>query len=195
MFTTLWRYFYKEAWPRRSEILRGGEFWVALGLGVLTGVLAPKLASDTKLGDALTVVLAYAAIAFGFSVAGLTVALTLPDTAFVHHLATAEPKGEKLRELRRKPNAYGDLLFVYSWTAMLHWLVIALSFGLLLSFGFDHRLGGKGIGTLTREMDGLLVFLLAYAAIQFLITLVTLSQVGRRYVDSLKRRKMEGGGS
>jgi hypothetical protein len=70
---------------------------------------APGLPGSTKLGEVLTIVLAYAATAFGFSVAGLTVALTLPDAAFVHELATKKPTG-KFAELTRKPNAYSDLL-------------------------------------------------------------------------------------
>ncbi len=188
MFRTLWRYASREAWPRRVEILKGGEFWISALAGIFVGLLAPHFASDTKLGDALTIVLAYAAIAFGFSVAGLTVALTLPDADFVQELATMEPKGTKLRALKRKPNAYGDLLFVYSWTAILHWLVIIAAFVLIVAFGLDHRLGGSGISGLTRATDGLLVFLLSYAAMQFLITVITLSQVGHHYIEKLKKR-------
>ncbi len=188
MFRTLWRYACREAWPRRGEILRGGEFWLAAVAGIAAGWFAPHLASDTKLGDALTIVLAYAAIAFGFSVAGLTVALTLPDAEFVQELATMEPKGARLRSRKRKPNAYGDLLFVYSWTAILNWLVIVTAFVLVIALGFDHRLGGPEISALTRETDGLLVFLLAYAVVQFLITVITLSQVGHQYIEKLKKR-------
>ncbi len=189
MFRTLGRYVRREAWPRSGEILRGGEFWVAVVAGAIVGLIAPHLASDTKLGDALTIVLAYAAIAFGFSVAGLTVALTLPDAEFVQELATMKPKGAKLRSLKREPNAYGDLLFVYSWTAILHWLVIMAAFLLVVIFGFDHRLGGTGISFATRLADGLLVFLLVYAAVQFLITVITLSQVGHHYIEKLKKRR------
>ena len=188
MFRTLGRYVSREAWPRRGEILRGGEFWIAVVAGAIVGLIAPQLASDTKLGDALTIVLAYAAIAFGFSVAGLTVALTLPDAEFVRELATMKPKGAKLRSLEREPNAYGDLLFVYSWTAILHWLVIMPAFLLVVIFGFDHRLGGTGISFATRLADCLLVFLLVYAAVQFLITVITLSQVGHHYIEKLKKR-------
>jgi hypothetical protein len=112
----------------------------------------------------------------------------LPDDKFVYHLATADPKNERLRNHPRKPNAYSDLLFVYSWTALLHWLVIVFSFAMVFGLGFDHRLGGDHISALTRATDGLLVFLIAYASVQFVITLVTLSQVGRRYVRHLKQR-------
>jgi hypothetical protein len=66
--------------------------------------------------------------------------------------------------------------------------VIVTAFVLIVGFGFDHRLGGSGISDLTRATDGLLVFLLAYAAIQFLITVVTLSQVGHKYIVKLKDR-------
>jgi uncharacterized membrane protein (DUF485 family) len=92
-------------------------------------------------------------------------------------------------ETRSAPNAYADLLFVYSWTAILHWLVIVLSFALVLVVGFDHRLGGTRISTSTRVFDGLLVLLVSYATMQFLITVVTLSQVGRHYIRELRDRQ------
>jgi hypothetical protein len=88
---------------RRVEILRGSGFWLSAVAGVVVGLLAPHFASDTKLGDALTIVLAYAAIAFGFSVAGLTVALTLPDEDFVHDLATREPEARSFARCHVSP--------------------------------------------------------------------------------------------
>jgi hypothetical protein len=148
---------------------------------------APSLPGSTKLGEVLTIVLAYAAIAFGFSVAGLTVALTLPDAAFVHELATRKPTG-KLAELTRKPNAYSDLLFVYSWTAAWHWVVLVLGFGELAIYGAGRRVAGSGIPPATQILDGLLVLATAYAVLQFLVTLITLSQVGNRYIERLKER-------
>jgi hypothetical protein len=58
-------------------------------------------------GDVTTGLIAYAAIALGFCVAGLTISLTLPDRDFASQLAFCKEKGEPT-------NAYSDLLFVFS---------------------------------------------------------------------------------
>jgi len=188
MLGALGDYLTREVWPRRGELARASEMWIAVLAAVAMGLSVPHLPASTSLGDVLAIVLAYAAIAFGFSVAGLTVALTLPDPLFVHELATVAPKGHKLKRLKRDPNAYSDLLFVYSWTAMWHWIVLVLGFVELAIYGAGRRVAGPHIDFATHMLDGLLVFATAYAALQFLVTLITLSQVGNRYIERLKKR-------
>ena len=192
MLGTLWDYLCREVWPRRCELPRTSEFVIALAAGLAIALAAPGLPASTHLGDVLTIVLAYAAIAFGFSIAGLTVALTLPDARFVHRIATAKPESEKLRRIRdrghRDPNAYSDLLFVYSWTAAWHWVVLVLGFTELAIYGAGRRVAGPGVDAATRVLDGLLVFATVYAVLLFLVTLITLSQAGNLYVKELSER-------
>jgi hypothetical protein len=69
--------------------------------------------------------IAYASIALGFCVAGLTISLTLPDRDFASHLATLKCPGQST-------NSYSDLLFVFSWTAIAHWGVILMLFVVIL---------------------------------------------------------------
>jgi hypothetical protein len=49
-------------------------------------------------------------------------------------------------------------------------------------------MAGAHIDATTQTLDGLLVLATAYAALQFLVTLITLSQVGNRYIERLRKR-------
>jgi hypothetical protein len=112
--------------------------------------------------------------------------LTIPDAQFARELATATPPAQGFKHTRRKPNAYADLLFVFSWTAVAHWVVILAGLVALLTRGFDRALAHGDLAT--RATDALLAFVVAYAALQFLITLITLAQVGNTYITRLKAR-------
>jgi hypothetical protein len=207
MFEELLTYCHEQIWMRRRELLTGSELYIAGAIGIAALVLGPEVAvGRAKLGDVLTVVLAYAAVAFGFCVAGLTVSLTLPDINFTRLLAVfrlPEPAGNGWRaKLRRRryrrmqkrslrgnpvePNAYSDLLFVFSWTALAHWIAIVWGCGVFVACGSDAQFLPKHpIGA--RISDAVLVALLAYAALQFLLTLLTISGVGSVYIATLRR--------
>jgi hypothetical protein len=188
MLKTIRSYIRDEVWPRRREILRGDQLWLALLGSVVVVLFASRWGlAQTQVGELVTVVLAYAAVAFGFCLAGLTVALTLPNAEFVKKLATAEPTQRQFQRAGRVPVAYSDLLFVFSWTAVAHWAVIVCGLVELVGCGYGAQLIGDSYGPAERVRLGLLTFLVLYAVFQFLITLITLSQVGNRYVDHLKR--------
>lgn len=186
MLATINSYLRDQVWPRRATF-RGTEFWLAVGGAVLLALFASNWGiADTKVGEALTVVLAYAAVAFGFCLAGLTVALTLPSESFAKELATKEPSEKMVKESGRMPNAYSDLLFVFSWTAVAHWAVIVFGLVELVACGYGGALVETPYDLPARIRLGLLTFLVLYAVFQFLITLITLSQVGNRYIEHLR---------
>lgn len=189
MIRTLRSYFQEQVCPRRIELARDGQLWLAAILGGVVAVCASNWGiADSSVGDVLTVVLAYAAVAFGFCLAGLTVALTLPDERFVHKLATMKPSEQVIAKKGRVANAYSDLLFVFSWTAIAHWLIICFGLILLIACGSSHKLVAGSYDLDERLALGVLSFLVVYALCQFLITLITLSQVGNGYVRELKKR-------
>lgn len=188
MLRTIHSYFSKEVWPRRREILRGSELWIALIGALLLSHCAPNWGiASTQVGEVVTVALAYAAVAFGFCLAGLTVALTLPNDGFVRDLATKKPSEAQIKRKGRDANPYSDLLFVFSWTAIAHWLVIVIGLLVLVEAGYSSQLVCGDFGLDERVRLGILSFFLLYAVFQFLITLITLSQVGNRYVDHLRK--------
>lgn len=177
--------------PRGREIATEPEALFAVAAGIAAAIwLGCIELGDSKVGDVLTVVLAYAAVAFGFSVAGLTVALTLPNAEFVDKLANMDEEPSRSRRKRRpagfRDNAYSRLLFVFSWTAVLHWGVIATGFAMLIVRGYDAKLMPDDACFGIRVLVGAVTFFLVYAAAQFLVTLVTLSQVGNAYISTLR---------
>lgn len=209
MFRTLWSYLRTQVGPRAGDLFTEPEIWLSVAIGIaaaLGGWCLPIADSDA--GDVAALVIAYAAVAFGFSLAGLTFALT-PGKEFKAKIASlpTDPRGKrkKRREHRRESpgqsnaerehqrehdrrlvhNAYSDLLFVFSWTALAHWIVIVLGFATVVGRGYDEELLPRYASVPTHVLFGLLAASLAYAVMQFLVTVITLSQVGRAYVDTL----------
>jgi hypothetical protein len=188
------RYFRRQVLPRWFSIVSGSELWVAAGLSALFGLGVNKTGiGQAKVGDVTTAVLAYAAVAFGFSVAGLTIALTLPDASFAEELATVRKVARRGRLSSvlerfqpRDADAYSDLLFIFSWTALAHWVAVIASFAVLIAWGFDQHLVSAGSGH--RAVASLLAFCALYAVLLFLLTLLTLSQVGQVYIRCLRAR-------
>lgn len=194
MIRTLLSYLVDQVRPRLREIVTEPEALFAICIGVAAGVWGSRVAlGDSRVGDILTVVLAYAAVAFGFCLAGMTLAMTLPDAHFVETLANRnEATSTKWRKRRPKgfeDNAYARLLFVFSWTAVLHWMAIVTAFVMLTARGFDAKFLPHDACPAARVLVGILAFFLVYAAMQFLVTLVTLSQVGNAYISELRKRK------
>jgi hypothetical protein len=135
-------------------------------------------ANNPKVGDLTTGLIAYTAIALGFCVAGLTISLTLPDQDFVTNLALPMKSGEKT-------NAFSDLLFVFSWTAIAHWIALVALFGSALFVESQSALLLAGYSTLRLATVSIIACVCTYCLCQFFITLVTLSQIGRVYIQHL----------
>jgi hypothetical protein len=174
-----------EVCPRIGAILRGSEFWIAGVLASACGTFGDRwLLGGLKVADAVMVLLTYCAIALGFCVAGLTIALTLPDREFARKLANHHADG-------RKCDAYSDLLFVFSWTALCHWCsIVVLVLGLILG-GANQSILAMSAGIARRVFVGAATWLSTYSFGQFLVTLISISQVGRTYIDQLKGGKTD----
>lgn len=181
MLRTLWHYLRCECAPRLKRIVFSSQAALSLLVAAFFALFGPKFFHQApKIGDVTTGLIAYSAIVLGFCVSGLTVSLTLPDREFAAVLATFNPNGEAR-------NAYSDLLFVFSWTAIVHWSAVVLSFVVtlivesgqgLLPHGCSH---GRIVGV------AISAGLYTYCFFQFLITLITLSQIGNRYIAHLSR--------
>lgn len=182
MLSALRQYARDEVLPRSKSIALAEHFALAVIMAVLAGAKGELLfATGMKPIEVVPVVLTYAAIALGFCVAGMTVALTVPDREFARTLArrNLEPRGPTR-------NAYADLLFVFSWTAFTHWLTILASVGALVVARSHTVILPHGASIWNRATVGVVVFLSCYGLFQFLVTLITLSQVGRVYIGFLR---------
>jgi hypothetical protein len=130
------------------------------------------------MGELTTGLIAYASIALGFCIAGLTISLTLPDPDFAVRLAILKEEGERT-------NAYSDLLFVFSWTAIAHWLALIVLFAATLFTESASPLLPSNHSILRRWLVASVACICTYCLCQFLITLITLSQVGDIYIKHL----------
>jgi hypothetical protein len=182
MIGALHQYGKDEVFPRWKRIALQPQVGFAITVGYLTakyGSAWPM--SSLKMADATTMLLTYAAIAFGFCIAGMALVLTLPGEAFVSLLM-------KHKLGRQNQNSYSDLLFVFSWTAIVHWSTVVLSIAAVCIRRTDRTVLNQWDGTGWKVLVGSLVALAIYALIQFLMTVITLSEVGRLYIREFPRR-------
>ncbi len=187
MFKAAGQYCRDEVAPRWTVIATGIHIWVALLIGAVVGWKGEAVfGSGSTMVEAVTIALTYAAIAFGFCIAGLTMALTL-DRDFALDIAKLDEKRKAEGKLPEgSKGAYSDLIFVFSWTAVVHWMTIVASvLGLILSGG-EHQILSFGSPAPRRLLVGATAFLCAYGLFQFLITLITLSQVADVYIDRVR---------
>lgn len=168
----------REIWPRLGSILFSGGLIGAVCAGILLGRWgAYVVPSTTTVGALAIALLTYAAVALGFSLAGLTLTLTLPNQGFVELLCKTQPE-------KKKHDSYSDLLFIFSWTAMAHWLIVVASVGLVLFVNPQQPAFEAGQH---RIKSGIIAGLSIYGFLQFLVTLITLSQVGSTYITHLRK--------
>jgi len=182
MLKAVRQYLLQEARPRIREIVFGHEFVISLLLAGASGAYGDRVFHERpQVFEATALLVSYAAIALGFCIAALTVVFTLPDPKFAARLA-----GIKLPQ--RTVDAYSDLLFVFSWTAISHWALIVSLVLFTLFCGSSTALLPYGSALGRRFVLGLMTFLTTYCLAQFLIVLITISQVGRLYIDRLQKK-------
>lgn len=178
MIKALGWYLRNEVIPRLGSFLHwSSELWLAVLVGVVLGYWGGYLIpTTTTVGSVSIALLTYAAIALGFALAGLTLVLTLPNDNFVNLLCETKPDN-------KKHDSYADLIFVFSWTAITHWVIVAMSIGLVLMVNPQQP---AFVQERFRLRSGLITGLSLYALLQFLVTLITLAQVGAAYIVHLK---------
>jgi hypothetical protein len=183
MIGAIRQYAKDEVWPRRRRILLQPQIVGAVALGVLTSQFGAAWPfAELKMGDMTMMLLTYSAIALGFCITGMALVLTLPNEGFVsllmHH-----------RLGRHSESSYSDLLFVFSWTAVVHWSTVVLSIIAVCIRRPDRVVLMVSDGVGWRVLAGCIVALSCYALIQFLLTVITLSEIGRLYIREFPRRQ------
>jgi lysylphosphatidylglycerol synthetase-like protein (DUF2156 family) len=177
----LWSFFDKAIKRRMGEIVFTQEVLISCVLGVSLGFFGKSFFRDSaKPLDVSLGFIAYAAIALGFCVGGMTIALTFPDREFVVKLATLSVK-------KKEGDALSSLLFVFSWTALVHWLAIVLVLVAVLFHGHDDHGLLEATNLSDQVQIGSLVAVCSYALLQFVITVMTLWQVGVVYIGELTK--------
>jgi hypothetical protein len=181
MIRPLRSYASKEVKPRLRRIVLQPQVALAVAIGAACIFFGDQFpAYQLKSSDVVSMVLTYAAIAFGFCITGMVLVLTLPSERFLKAL-----QQHKLDS--NGQNSYLDLLFVFSWTAVCHWLLVVSGIAAILIRGTEPSLLNKWDGYGWRCFVSLFFALCAYSLIQFLLTVITLSQVGQLYSTELAK--------
>ena len=182
MISAIRQYSREEILPRWNRILFQPQVLVASLLGYGTFKYAQHIPLATlKIGEFTSMLLTYAEISVGFCIAGLALVLTLPSESLVSLLMKHKLKGQQ-------QNSYSDLIFVFSWTAVVHWIAIVLSIVGVCIRRAELGLLNMSDGWKWKLFVAATVAVTAYALIQFLLTVITLSQIGRLYVREFPRR-------
>ncbi len=188
MIVALASFVWVQVRPRASGVLIASETGVAAACGILVGLYGERIplgAADT--GDVVLTTLTYAAIAFGFSVAGLTIALSSLNEDFAKQLAlTAASKRPAIGAAAPEINSYSNLLFIFTWTAIAHWAVVVASFGALAALGRDSQLLAVHSSLVHRAGVGLWAGATVYAVELFVVTVITLADVSGLYIKRLQ---------
>lgn len=179
MLKPIKNYVSHEVLPRKCRIILSYHFWVALLVIILYPLIGTRI--ELKASEVSGAILAYSSIAVGFCLTSFILALTLPNTQFVNKIAQSE-----IKENGEIQNAYADLLFVFSWTAIVHWVLIFYFVLILFLWPRETALYSYNYHWIKKGFVLLAVGQAVYAIFQFLITLITLSQVGRVYLHHLK---------
>jgi hypothetical protein len=181
MIKPLWSYGAKEVKPRLRRIVFQPQVALAIALGGTCFFFGSQIpTAELKPSDVVSMVLTYAAIAFGFCITGMALVLTLPNDRFLKALQDHKVD-------RNSGSSYLDLLFVFSWTAVCHWLLVVVGILAILVRGTAPVLLNRFDGYGWRFLISFLCGLCAYSLIQFLLTVITLSQVGRLYSEELRK--------
>jgi hypothetical protein len=177
MIGDIYSYSRKVVRPQVKSIVSSSEFWIAMIIGVIAGLCGGRIIpTTTTTSNVAMAFLTYASIALGFALAGLTLTLTLPNEGFVKLLATT-------RSEPGRPDTYTNLLFIFSWTAIIHWILVIVTVILVLfvkpdqpAFEIDHH----------QIQSGIVAAFSAYCLFQFLLTLITLAHVGSVYTNHIQ---------
>src|SRR5580698_8692758 len=95
MFRALSQYVKDEGIPRWRSIILTPETFLSVAVILIFLLYGGRLfVTSPKIGDLTTGLIAYASIALGFCVAGLTISLTLPDRDFAVKLARLQREGD-----------------------------------------------------------------------------------------------------
>ena len=178
MIAVFHKFLTSECTPRWKQISWTSAPWLAAAFGCVMAQLGVRSRIEIAADEFISGILNYSSIAFGFSVTGMTLCLALSDQAFVRKMVQTTAAGHS-------HNTYSDLLFVFAWTALAHIAMIVASIWGLFAFKKDANLFSPDALWWQTLGSGVLLAILFYCVCQFVVTVLTLSSVGRVYIQHL----------
>lgn len=178
MLRELHDYWVDEVQPRHSSILREVALWSSLATGLVAAVAFSFLVVVEERVIQLTLgLLAYKAIVIGFSMTAATFAVSMGDPGLKKELATTETEGGR--------SAYSDLVFPFTWTALLHTAGALYILTLLACLSLS--IPGGAVPTWLKAVAAFLcASLTAYGFTQFVSAIIAVSQAARVLIDRLQ---------
>jgi hypothetical protein len=163
------------------SILLSADLWLSVGLGVALWHF-PRFfdVGTTTVGTIVSVLLTYGAVALGFCLTGLVLAVTLPSQHFAQTLVgTIDPQS--------KLDTYTKLVHVFTWAAACHWVLLIYSIIWLTTVGSDKQIATIALGRGGLVAASVLAGLGLYCFFRFFIVIITVAQASTTYIQVIKR--------
>lgn len=180
MRKTIRQFYLDEVKPRKNTIFLSDHALIAILFSLLLSLIGDFLGFESlKKESVVSALFNYSSIAMGFCVTCVTMCLTMGDKEFVKHLCSH-------KTLENKSDSFSDLIFVFSWTAVCHWLSIIILVIATLNTNDNETLFSNSFNIAERISFLFSSAVIFYSLLQFLITIITTMQVGKVYSKFLK---------
>lgn len=184
MIGTVYHYFKKYVRPERRRVLMSIQPWLAIFLALVI-VIHPGISERFLAFEAIQILVNYNFMAFGFTIAALTIVFAVPNSKFIEFMFEAS---ERRPDLGAGP--WEDALFVMSWNGFAHFIaLIASLLTLAISYNFkvDHAPLVYDVSVISsKSIYGLFWAVQIYALMQFLETLLSTYLFCSTYIRSLR---------
>jgi hypothetical protein len=164
-------YFRGECLPHWRALVFDSQIPLS-AIAVIAAMYYPGISIAFTIKDLTQAALAYGSISFGFAITIYTLALMLPQPETVRLLSAHREDGEPT-------DAYRKLLFVFSWTAITQGCLVIVAFVGRLALPPDSTVFRQVVDIRADVLPWLIIFVLAYAVLQFLNAVFAVAQLGR----------------
>lgn len=178
MIDSAYSYIRDEIAPRYHRVLFTTHPWLSavISLTLTNGV--PEFHKDVKLSALVFYISTYSSLAIGFCVTGMTVCFALSER-YIKFLS-------KSKDITGK-DALDDLIFVFSWTAIIN--VIEISYSIFLYMFVGDVTLKVWISQNFKISAFFLLFIVIYSFLQFFVAVITVSQSVLMYKIMINKNK------
>lgn len=164
-------YVRRDVFPRYHRILFTAHPWLSAVASLFATSGSVNIAKDLKFFDVAGALLTYNTVVIGFCVSAMAICFTF-SKRFSSILC-------KKKDEESGFSAYQDLIFVFSWTAMVH--MIASSIIIYYYFAFGNFLFSEIIEDGFNLYIFFILFFQIYCFFQFFVTIITVHQAANVY--------------
>lgn len=176
MIDSFLSYTRKDIFPRYQRVIFTSHPWIAAVASLLFASGYVKTSSGLKYYDVINLLVTYDTVVMGFCVTAITICFTF-SKRFSSVLCKSRDSGSGF-------SAFEDLIFVFSWTAIIHLFSIVISFFAIIFYGnFPMNFPA---GVLFELKVFIFSFFHIYSFLQFFVAVITVHQVAMIYAMVVK---------